>query len=429
MRNISVFDYPYIFFLLVFIAANSIHAQGRLVINNNTIVNIEGGSSSSPIFLIVDNTATNAITTTGNAHIKSEGQFNVVQWNVQNGTGTYIAPFGDDSGGLLPMSVNVTTPGSNDGALRFSTYATGQDNLPLPVGVNSLEHQDIIGDGLPAPAADGAKIYDRYWFIAPSGYTTNPEGTMGFSYLTTSMSGDLTAGVTAMAAQSHNGTAWSVSQFGSDNLSGSVTGVPFTNDNFDATWTLVENGAPLPITLLSFNAIWGDDRQTYAKVFWSTASEENNDYFAVERSADGTNWEQINRVQGAGTSIATINYEILDLNPMIGVSYYRLRQVDFDGTATYTHIVSLKREINGAAISIYPNPASNQFQISFEGFESAEIKMNILDNSGRIVVAHKANVLNNPVQIINTSGFQSGVYYIQVTSDTESFIQKIVITD
>jgi hypothetical protein len=426
-NKVSVFDYQYVLILFILLAANSIHAQARLVIANNTIVNIDGGSSTNPSYLVVDNTATTAIVASGNGHIHSEGQFNILQWNIEDGTGTFVVPFGDDSGDLLPLSVNISTAGSNDGGIRFSMFETGQDNLPLPAGVSSIAHQDIIGDGLPAPDADGAKIYDRFWFIAPNGYTTNPEGTMGFSYLTTSMTGDLSAGVTAMAAQSHNGTAWTVSQSGSDNLNGLVSGVPFTAANFNSTWTLVESGAPLPITLLSFNAVWGDERQTYARVFWATASEENNDFFDVERSADGSNWQRIDRVAGAGTSINTLNYQILDLNPLSGVSYYRLRQVDLDGTETHTHVVALKREINGAAISIYPNPASNQFQVSFEGFKSEEVNLNILDNSGRIVLAQNTNVFNNPVQIINASGFQSGVYYIHVSSETESFVQKIVI--
>jgi hypothetical protein len=330
---------------------------------------------------------------------------------------------------LLPVSLNISTAGSNDGAIRFSMYETGQDNLPLPSGVSSIAHQDIIGDGLPAPDDDGAKLYDRYWFIAPAGYTTNPEGTLGFSYLTTSMSGDLTAGVTAMAAQSHNGTAWTVSQFGSDNLSGSVSGVPFTNANFNATWTLIESGAPLPITLLTFNAVWANERQSAALVNWSTASEQDNDFFVVERSTDGQNWQALGQVEGAGNSIHTNNYQFTDEQPLSGVSYYRLRQVDFDGTINYTHVVSWKKEINGAAIAVYPNPAGNQFQIAFEGFESETANINILDNSGRKVLALNNNAWNNPVQIINTSNFQSGVYYIHVTSETESFIEKIVITD
>jgi hypothetical protein len=404
-------------------------AQGRLVLNGDVVVNVHGGTSSAPAYLVVDNSNTNAISATGNGHINSEGQFNILQWNVKNGTGTYLAPLGAGSSELIPISLAITTAGTNDGTIRFATYGTGQNNLPLPQGVSSIAHQDIIGDGLSEPDPNGAKIFDRFWFVGPNAYTTAPNGIMSLTYIPTSMSGDLTAGSTSMAAQSHNGTSWSTTQFGVDNLSGAISGIPFSASSFNSTWTLVESGAPLPITLLTFNAVWANERQSVALVNWSTASEQENDFFVIERSADGQNWQTLGQIQGAGNSIHTINYQFKDESPVLGVAYYRLRQVDFDGTASYTHIVSLKREIDGAAIAVYPNPANNQFQIAFEGFKSETANINILDNSGRVVLALNNNVLNNPSQIINTSNFQSGVYYIHVTSETESFIEKIVITD
>jgi hypothetical protein len=189
----------------------------------------------------------------------------------------------------------------------------------------------------------------------------------------------------------------------------------------------VESGAPLPITLLTFNAIWANERQTAALVNWSTATEQDNDYFIVERSSDGQNWIALGQVEGAGNSIHTNEYQFLDNQPLLGVSYYRLRQVDFDGTINYTHVVSLKKEINGAAISVYPNPADNQFQIAFEGFKSETVSIKILDNSGREVMAMTNDVVTNPVQIVNASNFQSGVYIIHVSSETESFFQKVII--
>ena len=130
---------------------------------------------------------------------------------------------------------------------------------------------------------------------------------------------------------------------------------------------------------------------------------------------------------GAGTSILQNNYSTNDYNPFGGLSYYRLKQVDFDGKFSCAPGRSVVFEISEAAITVYPNPATNQFQVVFEGFKSEVTNINILDNSGRIVLAQNNNVLNNPVQIINAAGFQSGVYYIHVTSETESIIQKIVI--
>jgi hypothetical protein len=250
---------------------------------------------------------------------------------------------------------------------------------------------------------------------------------MAFTYDPASQTGDLTAGLTSMSAQFHDGTAWVVNQFGVDDLSGTISGVPFSNSSFFSTFTLVESGAALPITLLTFNAIWADERQSAALVSWSTASEQDNDFFVVERSADGQIWQALGQVEGAGNSIHTNNYQFTDEQPLIGVSYYRLRQVDFDGTINYTHVVSLKKEINGAAISVYPNPAGNQFQIAFEGFESPSANINILDNAGRTILTLSNDVINNPVQIIQTTNFQSGVYYIQVVSDKESFMKKIVV--
>ena len=411
---------------LVLITSNQVLAQGRLVINDAT-VNLHVGTSLNPIILVVDNTDPNAISATSNGHINSEGQFNILQWNVENGTGTYTAPLGASSSELLPVSLNISTAGSNDGAIRFATYGTGQYNLPIPQGVSSIAHQDIIGDGLPAPAADGDKIYDRFWFVGPNGYATAPTGNMSITYTTTNMSGDLTAGSSVMAAQSHNRSNWSTTHSGVDNLSGSISSIPFSSASFNSTWTLVESGAPLPITMLTFNAIWANERQSAALVRWSTASEQENDFFVVECSADGQNWQALGEVEGAGNSIHTNEYQFLDNQPLSGVSYYRLRQVDFDGTINYTHVVSLKKEVNGAAIAVYPNPAGSQFQIAFEGFTSETANINIFDNAGRAILMLNNDVINNPVQIIQTTNFQSGVYYIRVTSDTESFVEKIVI--
>jgi hypothetical protein len=415
--------------LFLSFSAGSLFAQSRIVISDNTVVNIHGGTSSAPSYVVVDNSNANALLASGDGHILSEGQFNTLRWNIANATGMYNVPFGDDAATALPISLNITGAGTNDGAIDFAMFGTGQNNLPLPQGVSSIAHQDIIGDGLPAPAADGAKLYDRYWFIDAASYTTKPSGTMMFTYNPASQTGDLTAGLTSMSAQFHNGTAWVVNQFGVDDLSGTISGVPFSNSSFFSTFTLVESGAALPITLLTFNAIWADERQSAALVKWSTASEQNNDFFVVERSADGQNWQALGQVEGAGNSIHINNYQFTDEQPLSGVSYYRLRQVDFDGTINFTHVVSLKKEINGASISVYPNPAGNQFQIAFEGFESPSANINILDNAGRTILTLSNDVINNPVQIIQTTNFHSGVYYIHVTSETESFVEKIVITD
>ena len=92
------------------------------------------------------------------------------------------------------------------------------------------------------------------------------------------------------------------------------------------------SGSPLPIELLHFSAIAGE---AGVSLKWSTATEINNDYFTIQRSIDGLNWEIINYMQGAGNSNRVISYEWDDKNPIQGISYYRLKQTDFDGQYEY----------------------------------------------------------------------------------------------
>jgi len=396
-------------------------AQSRIVLDGDVTVNINGGTSTSPIFVVVDNSNSNAITASGGGKINSEGEFNKLRWNIQNGTGNYSVPFANNSDESVAVVLTISSAGSADGAVDFSTYPTEVNNLPLPSGVNSIAHVDA---NIPA---DGSRVFDRFWLVEADAYSNKPGGTMSFSYNNGGMTGNLTPGVTQMAAQSHNGSVWIVDQLGADDLNGTVSGVPFSSASFNSVFTLVEFGSPLPITLLSFNAVWGDEEQSFARVFWTTASELDNDYFDVERSRDGDFWHVLGRVDGAGTSIHNIDYELLDHAPLAGIAYYRLKQVDFDGAHAYSHVVSLKREHQGPQMSVFPNPASDYLKIQFEGFNSDVVDVDVLDNSGRIILQLQPNILNNPEHTLSTSGFQSGVYLIRVNSSQSMLVQRVVI--
>lgn len=108
-----------------------------------------------------------------------------------------------------------------------------------------------------------------------------------------------------------------------------------------------QSNVPLPIELLSFNATPVNDA---VQLTWSTASEKDNDFFTVERSIDGENWENVLFVEGAGTSIHRIDYASADLRPYKGLSYYRLKQTDFDGQFTHS-----------SAVAVYVNSEDKEF--------------------------------------------------------------------
>jgi biopolymer transport protein ExbB len=174
----------------------------------------------------------------------------------------------------------------------------------------------------------------------------------------------------------------------------------------------------LPIELLLFEAIPKDGR---VKLIWSTASETNNDHFTVERSANGSDWEEIAEVDGAGTSNERIDYSKWDENPLDGVSYYRLKQTDSDETVSYSWIrkVDIDSEFT---FKVYPNPSKGEFIIETEDPEKTHVQLH--NNLGQPVSITRTLVDGSLV--ISAKGIKHGAYYLQIDNGMEVKRQIIV---
>ena len=116
----------------------------------------------------------------------------------------------------------------------------------------------------------------------------------------------------------------------------STTGFSSKTDYFTIS-SSSSPATPLPIELLYFNA---QCETSNTKLIWATASETNNDYFSVEKSHDGSTFENIGNVAGAGFSNTLLPYSLIDDNPYSDITYYRLKQTDFNGNFTYSDIIS-----------------------------------------------------------------------------------------
>ena len=165
---------------------------------------------------------------------------------------------------------------------------------------------------------------------------------------------------------------------GTDPDSGSMPGGGDFNNNFihqvaagnfpDEYSNNYTSGTPtclpvLPVELVDFNVIKdGSD----ALLIWQTTTEVNNDYFEVQRSANGKTWETIGMVNGAGTTTISQNYKFTDDNPVMGVNYYRLEQFDLNGASYFSDIKKLEFEEGSAVLSVnmYPNPTIGFLRIS-----------------------------------------------------------------
>lgn len=190
-------------------------------------------------------------------------------------------------------------------------------------------------------------------------------------------------------------------------------------------------GGPLPIELLNFNA---DVTEHGVALTWTTALEIDNDYFTIERSVDGVDFEVVKTIDGAGNSAITRHYADLDDQPVTGESYYRLKQTDFDGRFSYSPIVrvvvlesNVMIELNA---NLYPNPLpkGSQLQIDFNSGspkkEELLIEFYDLASGKKIHTAY----LDGSNGIVNLPDkFMPGLYLLRGFSDSRTFNHKLMI--
>lgn len=189
-------------------------------------------------------------------------------------------------------------------------------------------------------------------------------------------------------------------------------------------------GEPLPIDLIYFNALAIENT---IQLTWITASEINNDYFTIEKSVDAKVWETVLIINGAGNSSQIIEYTETDFNPISGISYYRLKQTDFDGRFEYFNIVPVKysTSIEEDELSIFPNPATQGGNISINhNFNSTdEILVVLRDLQGKEFYS-KIHIITNKDELI---GFPidyeipKGIYFIVATSENKIHSKKLII--
>ena len=184
--------------------------------------------------------------------------------------------------------------------------------------------------------------------------------------------------------------------------------------------TINPSQTPLPIELVNFNATL--ENELTVKLEWQTASEINNGFFTIERSKNGLDWEEVSKIDGAGNSTALLSYSTIDENPYWGISYYRLKQTDFDGQFEYSDIRSVTIKQNTAEVVIYPNPANNQITIQANEQELQGIK--IFNTIGQDVtnLTKQLSKTDNSV-IIDLSNLANGIYKVK-TVTTANIVYK-----
>ncbi|MES2559088.1 MAG: IPT/TIG domain-containing protein [Bacteroidota bacterium] len=341
----------------------------------------------------------------------------------------------------------VATNGS--GSLRM-TVANNATNVTFPIGSTSYtpalvqltvgSTTDVFGvrvaDGVYATGNNTGtqitnNVVNRTWFVT--------ETVAGGSVATLNVAWDdsLEMGAfnrTACAVARHNGTNYGnigASPYGAAGLSGGQRTRVVANVTAFGYFAVGDNTGPLPVKLISLLAKVASDDVVIA---WTTVSEINNKGFEVERSLDGRSFEKVGEfVDGAGNSNVTIDYSLTDGQAFSvtnsAVLYYRLRQVDFDGVESYSHVIKVAKEgdnMNG--LSAYPNPFASAYNVSFDAKQGGSVTIEMVDLQGKVVSEQTTLVSRglNTVTMDNVLHLHAGIYFVKVTIDGESQIVKLV---
>ena len=189
------------------------------------------------------------------------------------------------------------------------------------------------------------------------------------------------------------------------------------------------NSSKLPVELLSFDAT--AFAKYKVKLEWTTATEIDNDYFTIERSLDGYQWEAIGEVDGSGNSLSPRSYQSFDHDPYNGVNYYRLKQTDFDGSYSYSEIRSVTfTVINQGGINVYPNPVAKgrSFIIKTNFVNDQGFSLQLFNANGQLMKSYPAQ--QNTALEVFTDQLPSGLYYYQVRAENgQLWNGKLVVVE
>jgi hypothetical protein len=345
-----------------------------------------------------------------------------------------------NSGTIAILDNATATNASNISYIDGSVKKVGNDAFVFPVGDNN-DHQAIY---ISAPSAVTDQFDAQYFYSNPHPTYNNTlkdaslhhisiceywilNRIVGTSNVSVSLTWDANScGVTSLPdlrVARWNGSMWK-DQGNGGTGGNTTTGTVVSSGVVTAfsPFTLASNTSanPLPIELLYFNASCVNTIITFN---WATATETNNDYFAIESSIDGINWDVVATKKGSGTSSSEKRYELTSEMSKYKLVYYRLKQIDTDGKYNYSKIISLKACDTGIEdIIIYPNPTNGVIRI-INNSESTIKSIVITNTIGQKIYTGS---INN--ETIDLTELSAGVYIVNLETDFKKVVKKIILS-
>ncbi|MBN8701986.1 MAG: T9SS type A sorting domain-containing protein [Bacteroidetes bacterium] len=258
--------------------------------------------------------------------------------------------------------------------------------------------------------------------------------------ITTTNALDNVASIAALGATKYNGPTEDGTYDPSDNTSlvyiaqtgnGSQFGnnyIEFTVSSFSELWPHASTGgnSALPIELLYFIGI---NKGDYNLLEWSTATEINNDYYTVEKSVDAVNFETAGIVDSEGNTQGLTNYLFSDYNVMPGITYYRLKQTDYDGSYTYSKTIPINVDFeNINSLKVFPNPLSHGQELNLYVNLSTQkpVNVRVTNMMGIIVFDGSVYLSDKNIGKIDIAKLPAGIYHVDVTSEKNYHGRQVI---
>lgn len=393
--------------------------SGKVILSSNTsidrILTLTNGACDLNGNTITLNVANVLALLRTNGYVISEDTDNSSKFirNIGTAIGSFIFPFGKTDGTYIPFTMETTS--GDMGVVTVSTYPTGSDNLPWPSSPDVVTNLTSFSGASP----DNRDFtIDRFWQIDRTGMTGLANVT--YTYAQAEVTASIIGNESMLQAQRYNTSTdrWEPAINGQivDAVNNTVF-VPSVSSFSPHSLALMSS--PLPIVLASFS-VWALGNRV--EMEWETMSEINNDFFLIQKSNNGLDWTNVKRVEGQGNSNVSVKYIEQDPFPYKGVSYYRLKQVDFDGKYSYSDIeaVHVSSQKNGIIIS--PNPSGDYISVS--RLSGGLSDLTIYNSSGTLVNDHLDIVMESDDLVkVRISKLEKGVYLLKSKEISEVFIK------
>lgn len=323
-----------------------------------------------------------------------------------------------DGDGTLVYEVDLDAPtGGNLAGLGLSITSTAD------LGVTTIVR------GHTSQTIGSAAGINRYFDISPSN-NTGLDATLVWEYFDSELNGATESeSESELELYRFDGSVWEDRDATLDAVNNTLIE---TNIEAFSMWSAAPVNIPLPIQLLSFDAKVNTLTEEVVLI-WRTASEINNDYFVIEKTTDFEDYKFVVEVKGSGNAYHEIAYESTDQSPSIGTSYYRLKQVDYDGQYTYSDFVSIdySRKFH-SGVSVYPNPnLGTNILLDISHFEpNTQANIKVMNSTGEVfyddevITDDQGGFLSG---ILTEQTLVKGVYIVTVSCFCDVHIVKMTV--